>query len=554
VTTTYDVVGAAPGTALAPAWRPRPPDAAAAVAAGPEDVASAFASAAARLDDLATSFRASGATESADILEAEALIARDPVFLEEAISAVQSGDSATAMAAVQQVADRHAAAMEQLDSAMLRERAADIRQVGRMVVEHLAGGRREPPAATTFVLVAEEVTAPDLLENADQVVGAVSTRGGASSHAAIVARSLGVPLVVEAPASAVEVPDGTLLLLDADHGRLVVSPDARTIGGLRPVGPTQKSAAGDVTAQLSTADGVEVSLLANIASAVEARRAVAGGAVGVGLVRTELAFLDAPDWPSSVQHELQLRPMFQPLAGRPVTVRLLDFTNDKRPPFLRGNPPNSSGNTLGLATFLDHPWALDEQLRAILSAARDVSLAVLVPMVSDSHEVESVRRRLESVLDGRAPVPLGAMVELPEAAEGAAKLAQASDFLSLGTNDLTAATLGLARTDARLTPAMTAHPAVLRCIALTVDAAAAVDCPVSVCGDAAADAIVLPLLVGAGLRSFSVGVSRLGDVRALVRGLDVPSCVDVLAQALTLSDEAAVQRLVTSEVRTSHAS
>jgi phosphoenolpyruvate-protein kinase (PTS system EI component) len=566
VTTTYDVVGAAPGTALAPAWRPRPSGAAATlVAARPEDVASAFAAAAARLDDLASSFRASGATESADILEAEALIARDPVFLEEAIRAVQSGDASSAMAAVQQVADRHAAAMELLESAMLRERAADIRQVGRMVVEHLAGGRREPPAATSFVLVAEEITAPDLLENADQVVGAVSTRGGASSHAAIVARSLGVPLVVEAPGSAVEVPDGTLLLVDADRGRLVVSPDRHTLGGLRPPSsPTlgglrppsspQQSARGDLTEQLTTADGVGVSLLANIASAVEARRAVAAGAVGVGLVRTELAFLDAPDWPTFVQHELQLRPLLQPLAGRPVSVRLLDFTNDKRPPFLRASTPNTSGDTLGLATLLHHPWALDEQLRAILSAGRDVGLGVLVPMVSDAHEVESVRRRLESVLDGRAPVPVGAMVELPEAAERAAALAQASDFLSLGTNDLTAATLGLARTDARLTPAMTAHPAVLRCVALTVDAAVAVGCPVSICGDAAADPVVLPLLVGAGLRSFSVGVSRLGDVRALVRGLDVPSCVDVFEQALTLSDEAAVQRLVTSEVRTSHAS
>jgi phosphoenolpyruvate-protein kinase (PTS system EI component) len=313
-------------------------------------------------------------------------------------------------------------------------------------------------------------------------------------------------------------------------------------------------ATGDVTAALTTADGVEVSLLANIASAVEARRAVAAGAVGVGLVRTELAFLDALDWPTFVQHELQLRPMLQPLAGRPVSVRLLDFTNDKRPPFLRAGTPSTFGQTLGLATLVDHPWALDEQLRAILSAGRDVRLGVLVPMVSDAQEVESVRRRLESGLDGRAPVPVGAMVELPEAAEGAAALAQASDFLSLGTNDLTAATLGLARTDARLTPAMTTHPAVLRCIALTVEAAAAVDCPLSVCGDAAADPIVLPLLVGAGLRSFSVGVSRLGDVRALVRGLDVPSCVDVFQQALALSDEAAVQRLVTSEVRTSHAS
>jgi phosphoenolpyruvate-protein kinase (PTS system EI component) len=555
VTTTYDVVGAAPGTALAPAWRPRPSGAAAAsVAAGPEDVASAFAAAAARLDDLASSFRANGATESADILEAEALIARDPLFLEEALSAVQSDDASSAMAAVQQVADRHAAAMELLDSSMLRERAADIRQVGRMVVEQLAGGRREPPAATSFVLVAEEVTAPDLLENADQVVGAVSTRGGAGSHAAIVARSLGVPLVVQAPGSAVEVPDGTLLLVDADRGRLVVSPDKSTLGGLRHPSPPQQNAAGALTERLTTADGVEVSLLANIASAVEARRAVAAGAVGVGLVRTELAFLDAPDWPTFLQHELQLRPMLQPLAGRPVSVRLLDFTNDKRPPFLHAGTPSNSGQTLGLATLLNHPWALDEQLRAILSAGRDVGLGVLVPMVSDAHEVESVRRRLESVLDGRAPVPVGAMVELPEAAERAVALAQASDFLSLGTNDLTAATLGLARTDARLTPAMTAHPAVLRCIALTVDAATALDCPVSVCGDAAADATVLPLLVGAGLRSFSVGVSRLGDVRALVRGLDVTSCVDVLEQAVTLSDEAAVRRLVTSEVRTNHAS
>jgi phosphoenolpyruvate-protein kinase (PTS system EI component) len=515
---------------------------------------SAFAAAAARLDDLASSFRASGATESADILEAEALIARDPVFLEEAVSAVQSGDAASAVGAVQQVADRHAAAMEQLDSAMLRERAADIRQVGRMVVEQLAGGRREPPAATTFVLVAEEVTAPDLLENADQVVGAVSSRGGASSHAAIVARSLGVPLVVEAPGSAVEVPDGTLLLVDADRGRLVVSPDALTLGGLRPPSPPHESAATGDVAALTTADGVHVSLLANIASAVEARRAVAAGAVGVGLVRTELAFLEAPDWPTYVQHELQLRPLLQPLAGRPVSVRLLDFTNDKRPPFLRASTPSTSGQALGLATLLDHPWALVEQLRAILSAGRDVDLGVLVPMVSDADEIESVRRRLESVLDGRAPVPVGAMVELPEAAERAMALAQASDFLSLGTNDLTAATLGLARTDARLTPAMTAHPSVLRCIAKTVDAAAAMDCPVSVCGDAAADPIVLPLLVGAGLRSFSVGVARLGDVRALVSGLDVPSCIDVFEQALTLCDEAAVQRLVTSEVRTSHAS
>jgi len=544
MTTTYDVVSAAPGTAMAPAWCPRRPDVSV-VVAGPDEVVAAFAAAAARLDNLAASFRASGATESADILEAEALIARDPVFLEEVISVVQGvpqgADAQPATTAVRLVADRHAATMETLDSPVLRERAADIRQVGRMVVEHLAGGRREPPAETSFVLVDEEVTAPDLLENADQIVGAVSTRGGASSHAAIVARSLGVPLVVGAPGPAVSVTDGTLLLVDADHGRVIVSPDPRTQSTVPAIDSAPGVATGDLSAPLTTADGVEISLLANIASAVEARRAVAAGAVGVGLVRTELAFLDAPGWPTRVQHEMQLRPVLGPLTGRPVTVRVLDFTNDKRPPFLRGS-------TVGLATLLDHPWALDEQLRALLSAGREVDLRVLLPMVVDARQIESVRRRLPG------PVPLGAMVELPTAVERAAELARVSDFLSLGTNDLTATTLGLARTDARLTPAMTAHPAVLRLIATTVRAAAAWDCPVSVCGDAAADPGVLALLVGAGLRSFSVGVSRLGQLRTLVAGLDVSSCVAVFEQALGMSDESAVLRLVRSAVRTSHAS
>jgi phosphoenolpyruvate-protein kinase (PTS system EI component) len=543
MTTTYDVVCAAPGTAMAPAWRPRCA-AQPTVVAGPDDVVAAFAAAATRLDDLAVPLRASGATESADILEAEAMIARDPLFLEEAVNAVESADAPSARSAVMQVADRHAAAMEQLDSPMLRERAADIRQVGRMVVELLAGGRREPPAATSFVLIDDEVTAPDLLENAEHVVGAVSTRGGASSHAAIVARSLGVPLVVEAPGSAVTLPDGTLLLVDADRGRLVVSPDARGQSTVRPLDATPEA----VTGELTTPDGAEVSVLANIASAVEARRAVTSGATGVGLVRTELAFLDATDWPTFVQHDLQLRPLLQPLAGRLVSVRVLDFTNDKRPPFLQHA-------NLGLDALLAHPWALDEQLRAVLSAGREVDLGVLLPMVVDAAQIDYVRRRLAAVAASAdsSPVRLGAMIELPEAAHSAASLASVSDFLSLGTNDLTASTLGLSRTDARLTPAMTAHPAVLRCIVTTVNAAHAADCPVSVCGDAAADPVVLPLLVGAGLRSFSVGVSRLGDVRARVRALDVRSCVDLVDQALSLSDESAVQRLVTSALRTSHA-
>jgi phosphoenolpyruvate-protein kinase (PTS system EI component) len=434
---------------------------------------------------------------------------------------------------VQQVADRHAAVMEALESATLRERAADIRQVGRMVVEHLSGGRREPPPGSTIVLVDDEVTAPDLLENADHVAGAVSARGGASSHAAIVARSLGVPFVIDAPGPAVAVPDGTLLLVDADNGKLVVSPDGRMQAAVsRALTASQPVQVGPHGA-LTTSDGVPIALLANIASEVEARRAVAAGADGVGLLRTELAFLDAPDWPTSVAHETQLRPMLRQLAGLQVTVRVLDFTNDKHPPFLAGRPS-------GLDMLLDHPWAFDHQLRALLSAGADVDLRIMLPMVVDPEQVQSVRRRLGALTTAGANVMLGSMVESPAAVERASELARVSDFLSIGTNDLTAGVLGMARTDTRLSTTMAAQPAVLRCISETVRAADESGVPVSVCGDAAADQVVLPLLVGAGLRSFSVGVARLGEVRTLISALDVEECGQLFAQ--------------TSAVRVSHAS
>ena len=517
--TTFAAVACAPGAALAPGWRPRGPAGRAAPSApgiptSPAEVRAAFEAAAGRLDDLARSFRADGASSYADILDAEALVARDPTFADEAVALL---GEASGEEAVTRVAERHAEVMAGLDSAELRERAADIRQVGRMVADELAGRVPPVPPDGAFVLLAEEVTAPDLLTYAGRLAGAVSVLGGAGSHASIIARSLGIPLLVGVAAAALEAADGAPLLVDGDGGTLVVEPGDAAAAAFRTrtrsLTDDELAAARALPAR--TVDGVDVSLLANIASSTEARRALDAGAAGVGLLRTELAFLDAAGWPTEDQHAAALRPVLEVLRGRPVTVRLLDFTNDKTPPFLVGTPASSS-----LARLLANDDALDAQLRALLVAGRGTGLQVLVPMVTEPAALTRGRARLARAAQavGAASVPpLGAMLELPAAVERLPELADVGDFFSLGTNDLTASTLGLARTDPRLTPALAGHPDVLSQVERAVAVTAAAGRPLSVCGDAAADPAVLPLLLQAGVRSVSVAPARLDAVRELVR-------------------------------------
>jgi phosphoenolpyruvate-protein kinase (PTS system EI component) len=261
---------------------------------------------------------------------------------------------------------------------------------------------------------------------------------------------------------------------------------------------------------------VEITVLANVASTVEARRALDGGAAGVGLLRTELAFLHVDHWPTQREHEASLAPVLEVLRGSPVTVRLLDFSNDKLPAFLAGSP------TTGPDLLRGPTGGIDAQLRAVARVGATSDLRVMVAMVTRPEQLSDVRARLEDAAAAAgltAVPPVGAMVELPESVDRLDELVQVADFFSIGSNDLTATTLGLAHTDPRLTPALAADPRVLRQVQRVVDVAGAADVPVSVCGDAAADAAVLPLLLGAGVRTVSVAPSRLGSVRALVAGL-----------------------------------
>jgi phosphoenolpyruvate-protein kinase (PTS system EI component) len=256
----------------------------------------------------------------------------------------------------------------------------------------------------------------------------------------------------------------------------------------------------------------------------EVVEALAQGAEGVGLLRTELLFLDASAWPSAAQQIRFLKPILAELSGRTATVRLLDFGGDKTPPFLRG----VAGR--GVELLLEAPEALRVQLAAILESAGGTKLRILVPMVTTVEQVRRVRAALGLVLDGRPAPELGAMIETAEAAQRAQYIAREVDFLSIGTNDLTQLVLGLDREQSRTAPVTNVK--VLQLIDEAMRAGRKAGIQVDVCGEAASDPFAMPIMVGLGATELSVAAARVGEVRERLRALTYEDCEKIAARAL----------------------
>ena len=470
-----------------------------------DTVRGAFGAVAAERHALAGELRAAGREHEAGIVEIGALIAADPALSAPVLAALGTPVPVTAaVALVREAAEAQASILESLPDPDLAQRGSDVRQVAEAVIAHLAGAAAPPVPDGPFILVRREVDPADLIRLADgaaagRLAGAVSVGGGASSHAAIIARGLGLPMLAGADPAVLTAPAGHPAVLDATAGELIVDPPARPViraastasGGVRAAGPVR------------TADGEELTVLCNVASAAETRLGLAGGAAGVGLLRTEIPFTRARGWPSRGDHLAALAPILRLLAGRRAVVRLLDFSGDKVPPF---------AGAAGLAALLEAPGALGAQLAAILAAGAGTGLEVMIPMVRSLDEVSHVRGELARAAKaaGTDPPPLGMMVEVAATAAAAAAFAPHVDFFSIGTNDLTADVLGRER--AALPPSAAAQPPVLAAIAGVVRAARAAGIGVSVCGDSAADPDVLPLLIGIGVRTVSVGAAKVPRV------------------------------------------
>ncbi|WP_433256489.1 putative PEP-binding protein [Streptosporangium sp. CA-135522] len=545
---------ASPGVALGFARRTdRPRPASTGERAGGEParrVTEAFDAVAERLSDLAATLRERGRPEQADIMEVNGHIARDGDLR---AAAIQRADEGVPVAdAIREAVGHYATMIASLGDPTLAERAADVRQVGKRALAWLDGADLSGGAGTDgpLVLIAEEIGAADLLETESPIAAALSVTGGPNSHAAIVARSLSIPLLTGIDRALLDMADGVELLVDGGRGTVRPHPPTpdreAALAEMARARDRRVTYAAERDLPCQTLDGHPVVLRANIATAEEARAALASGADGVGLLRTELPFLEATSWPTQALHSVELSPIMRELVGRTVTVRTLDFADDKLPPFLTAG---RQGQRLGrgLPLMLAEPAAFADQFRAVLSVApAGDGLRLMIPMVADIAEFRACRDLLDAAATelGVPAPPLGVMIELPEAVAAADRLAAEAAFLSIGSNDLTSQILGLDRRDPAATPMMTAHPRVLAAIAEVVRAAHRHGRQVSICGDAAANATVMPLLVGLGCDVLSVSPAALDEIRYRIRRLRRDDCRNLAADALRCDSAEQVWDLV----------
>lgn len=492
----------------------------------PLDVARAFEQVAADLADFAILLTASGQEEASQIIGANVHIARDPDLRQRVDEQLAAGELVES--AIDEAIDHYARILAELPDPMLAARAADVRAVGRRLNAAVRGESTrpdEPGSSRRLIVVAREITADDLLVHAATLAGAATVVGGATSHAAIIARSLGIPLVFGADPGILDAPDGTEVLLDADTGIIVIQPDVDERRMAETAEATMMSRRAELAAArtlaVSTCDGREITVLANVSAAADADLARSMGTRGVGLLRTEMPFLNAERWPTVAEHVAQLRAVTRRLAGLPVTIRTLDFAEDKLPPFLRAGRKGSLGRSLPL--MLAEPGAFSQQIEAILRIAAEdrIDVRIMIPMVASVDEIMACRDIVAGAAGrtGVALPPVGSMIELPEAVAAIDAIAAQSDFLSVGTNDLTASVLRLDRRDPSLTPTRVLDQRVLDALATVLRAGARYGRSVSVCGDAASDLGAIPALVAQGCDTLSVAPSMMDEVRAAIRDL-----------------------------------
>ncbi len=476
------------------------------------------------LHHIVSGLREAGREAEADIVETGVLRAADP-GLAARVEALVMKAGRPAPEALREAADESAEKLALLADPVLAERADDVRSLGRRAAARANGLM---PGSVSGVLIAASLGPADVAELATHAKGVALAGGGVTAHAAIVARSLGVPMVVGLGAGVLDVIDGEEVVLDGDGGVLVRHPEAGRILAARAEAERRHAARTTAVAHrlepAQTKDGHRLRILANAASVAEVIEALEQGAEGVGLLRTELLFLDAQRWPTFAQQTSFLSLILASLTGRIATVRLLDFGGDKTPPFLQGSVDR------GIELLLQAPDALRAQLAAITDAGTNVKLRILIPMVTSPEQVRAVHDMLGAVLDGRPAPEIGSMIETPEAVQRAGEIADVSDFLSLGTNDLTQLVLGLDREHSKSAPVTDIR--VLRLIDATVRAGHAAGIPVDVCGEAASDAIAMPILVGLGVDELSVAAARVGEVRSWVRSLDYAACREISERRL----------------------
>lgn len=559
-------IPASDGIALGPAFCYRPPHLTLPVrpATSPAEEWQRFetarAAGRAELEYLMGRVAQRGRAAEAAIFDAHQMMLDDPTLAKKVRQGIERGQPAEQ--AVAEAVETLAAVLAALPDEQFAARATDVRDVGRRLVRLLLGlpesdlGALGEPA----IVVADELTPSDTagLDPAF-TLGFCTAEGGATSHSAILARTLGIPAVVGLGASATNmISPGNGLILDGAAGLVIIEPGAATrrhYAGLRASQHARRQAQrAQAHEPACTADGRRVEVTANIGEVESAREALAHGAEGVGLLRTEFLYLASARPPSEQQQVETYSRIFAVMSGRPVIVRTLDVGGDKPPGYIAF--PQELNPFLGwraIRMCLEEMALFKTQIRAILRAAAGHSVRLMFPMISSLEELWAARgvvRQAEAELAAEgltyaADLPVGIMVETPAAAMLVDVLAEAADFFSLGTNDLTQYTLAVDRGNPRVASLFQPlHPAVLRLVQRTIEAAHANGKPVGMCGELAGMPKAIPILLGLGLDEFSMAPRAIPAAKHRLRKLTDDAARQIAAQALSLRTAAEIESLM----------
>jgi phosphoenolpyruvate-protein phosphotransferase len=446
--------------------------------------------------------------------------------------------------------------LSQLDDPRMLERVDDLFDINLRVQRVLAGQKpgkgSEIPAGS--IVIADNMLPSQLLElDHQRINGICLAAGGATSHVAILALSRNIPMLVAAGASVLSIEDNSELLIDAELGELHVRPDKTASAAfhtkLEQYHIRHQQALACALDECHTSDGIRIHINANLASAKDAIAAVKAGAEGCGLLRTEFAFMDKTMAPGIDEQLQTYRPIAKALGPGPLVIRTLDAGGDKPISYIDQKPEeNPALGVRGIRLSLQHTDLLHTQLEALLEIDKSAPLHMMIPMVSSVHEVQAVRDLLDELISSdtdRAEVKLGVMIETPAAALIADRLAEIVDFFSIGTNDLTQYTLCMDREEPQFAADLDAlHPAVLKLIKCTVDAANKANIPVAVCGGAAGDMLAAPVLLGLGIHELSMPYSLIARQKAHLRTLSMNHCVQMANTALGMNSAEDVRNMM----------
>jgi phosphoenolpyruvate-protein phosphotransferase (PTS system enzyme I) len=501
--------------------------------------------------------------KDAEIFLAHLAILQDPYFITQILKDIRE-NGVNAESAVMKQVNEFGEAFRKMDDPYLRDRGADLRDIGRRVIQKLMPPQQTPwDLKEPVILVSSELTPSDTVRlDRKKVLAFATESGGKDSHAAILARSLGIPAVLGIEGLLSRVNKGDTLIVDGDTGIVLIRPPLELIQNYQDLQKKRELYQTDlyklVSLPSNTLEGREIRLWANIGGLTDLEYSLRFGAYGIGLFRTELPFLVWRRFLSEEEQFSLYREVVTQAAGREVTIRTLDFGGDKF--FEDGKSQKEKNPFLGyrsIRVFLKEKYLFKQQLRAILRASACGPVKVLFPMISSVEEIRQIRDLFELTkrelrkedIPFDEGIPFGIMIEIPSAAILADQLAKEVDFFSIGTNDLVQYTLAVDRNNDLVNHIYKPlNPAVLRLIRKIVQVANQKGKPVTLCGEMAGTAAYIPLLVGMGLTDLSMNPSFLLEAKKIIRNTEYEHWKSVAGTASDLALVEEIEKLITFKI------